>query len=194
MLKASFSDNYSDEREVRLDKITRALMCIDYVHHELHGGSLYSMASVDADLDTDDTLILAFKTPNDGKQLHVLVEASNTSSSLLEILEGSTITAGTGTDKNPINHNRNSSNVSTCISTKDATAGKITENPTISSDGTQLYVEFIGVGRERGSGSTDRQHEYILKENTVYAFRLTGKADNGTASLNVTWYEHTPKT
>jgi hypothetical protein len=48
---------------VRIDRSTRSLQTIDYAHHELHGGSLFS-ASGAADVAGAGTLILTFKTPD----------------------------------------------------------------------------------------------------------------------------------
>jgi len=37
------------------------------------------------------------------------------------------------------------------------------------------------------------QSELVLARNTIYSFRITGSADNGNASIRLSWYEHTPK-
>jgi len=46
------------------------------------------------------------------------------------------------------------------------------------------------VGRERGASGTEDRDERILKQNTTYAFRITGLANDGVASVVLSWYEH----
>jgi len=176
----------------KTDDMTSVLMSIDYPHHEIHGGSMYSISIYDADLDTDDELTIAFTTDDSLKWMHAIPLVSNSSASLFEILESPTITVDSGSQQVAVNNNRNSSNTSLISSIETTpTIGSATINPTITADGTVIYSEIIGFGRGGGASSTRGVGEKILKQNTTYAYRLTGLADNGAASLAVVWYEHT---
>jgi hypothetical protein len=166
---------------------------IDYPHHEIHSGSAWAIGVNDADLDTADELTIAFTTPDTTKWLHVVAIAANSANSTFEILEAPTITNGTGSDLVPYNLNRNSATTSGILSIKAIpVANQATLTPTITNDGTAIWTESLGGNKNQGSsaGAATRD-ERILKQNTTYAFRLTGVADNGVASIGLHWYEHT---
>jgi len=70
---------------------------------------------------------------------------------------------------------------------------EVSTNPTITGDGEVISAEYIGVGKDKGTSEARALAEIILKQNTVYAFRITGAADNGNATIKLAWYEHTNK-
>lgn len=177
---------------IKFDDLTSALNVIDYAHHEVHSGSSYTVNINDNDLDNGDKLIIAFKTPNTLKHFHMVAIMKNTSSSLAEILEAPTITNGSGVEISCINRNRNSANTSGSLSIEASPiANKVSTNPTITGDGTVISAEYIGLGKDKGTSETRDTGEIILKQNTIYAFRITGEADNGNATIKLVWYEHT---
>jgi len=188
-------DHVIGGNRILVDASTHALLVIGYEHHEIHDGRGYVIGTYDADLDTDDELIIAFKTPDTLRYLHVLVDVENTVAGLFEILEGATITNGTGSDLQSFNANRNSSNVSGILNIEASpTAGKASKNPTITDDGTAIWQEILGATKQQGAlSSGGGRHEFVLAPNTIYAFRLTGNADNGIASIDLSWYEHIDK-
>jgi len=178
----------------RLDASTLSMQTIEYEHHEIHSGSAYIASATDADLDTADELAIAFTTPNTLKWLHLVAYASNTSSGTWEVLEGPTITLDSGADLPVFNHNRNSAKTSAVLTIETVPeVGEMTLNPTITNDGTVLMTELIGAGREKVGGESRSDNEWVLKQNTTYAFRITGNANDGRASIKLTWYEHTDK-
>lgn len=176
-----------------IDSSTNAIETIDYAHHEIHAGSAFVLSATDLDLDTAQVLSIAFTTPNTAKYFHVVASGSNTSNSEWEILEGPTITVDTGSDLVIYNRNRNSLAASGALNIKTVPAAGATLTPTITVDGTILEAETIGAGKNQSTGVTRSDAEWILKPNTTYAFRITGLADNGTASVRLFWYEHTDK-
>ena len=92
------------------------------------------------------------------------------------------------------NAERNSSNTSDALNIEAVpTAGKATLNPTVTADGVVLKQRALGGGSGPfGTGGESRAtQEIVLKQNTIYAFRLTGLADNGAANIDLSWYEHT---
>ena len=177
-----------------IDASTSALETIDYAHHEVHSGSSYAAFTSNSDLDATDELIIAFKTPNTTKWFHMVAGFKNTSESLAEILEAPTITNGTGTESACINHNRNSIKTSGSLSIEASpTSGEYSVDPTITADGTVIMADTIGTGKNKGLSESRGVSEYVLKQNTIYAFRITGVADNGNAAIILNWYEHTNK-
>lgn len=174
-----------------VDLSTQALVNMPYDHHEVHDGDSYDAYVYDADLDGAEIISISFTTPNTTSYLHMVSSAQNSSTSLFEIGEGATVTAGSGTDRACYNRRRTSSNTSGIKSLAETPAvSKYTYNGTITNMGTTLYQAVVGTGRFGGGTATRGTAELILKPNTVYSFRLTGIADNGVASIDLTWYEH----
>jgi len=177
------------------DPTAKALRTITYPHSEIHSGSSYVVFNYDADFDKSSTLNMCFKTPDTSKWKHLVAVLSCTVPSVATILEAPTVTSGSGTPKIIYNKNRNSSNISGALDIEDTpTAGKVSTNCTITDDGTLLLGEALGVGKGTLAIAISRDiSEFVLRQNTVYAFRITGTGvlDNGIASIVLTWYEHT---
>jgi hypothetical protein len=91
------------------------------------------------------------------------------------------------------NQNRNSALVTIVKSIATVPISGATLTSTVTADGTVLVSDIIGVGRNAGYGESTHLAEIILKAATTYVFRLTGLADNGVASINLSWYEHISK-
>lgn len=185
-------------KPIRIDGSTHSIQTIDYGHHEIHAGSAYSAFEVDSDFDASDEINICFVTPNTTKYLHMLVSAVCSSYAELKLCEKTTITASTGTNKLARNRNRNQSDESVIVSTFDGSAYSYTSNATITNEGTILHSEMLGGGSKQGGAASGGRNvnEFILKANTTYAFKLIGigvSANNGVASLEVTWYEHIDK-
>jgi len=90
------------------DRSTGASTMVEYEHHEVHSGSAYETTTYNTDLDSGDKLIMAFKTPDTTKEIHMVAAMRNSSESIAYILEAPTITDGTGTEQVVYNKNRNS--------------------------------------------------------------------------------------
>ena len=185
---------------ISIDAATRALETIDYAHHEIHSGSSFSVHNYDVDFDKSDELNVCFTTPNTTKWCHVVPLVSCTTKAVFELLEGPTISAGSGTTLVPTNRNFNYQGVKTsAVSNLEGTpaANSVQVNATISADGTQKHAEAFGAKKGKAqSGGVRDMDEYILKQNTTYAFRLKGTGtgdDNAMGSMEITWYEHTDK-
>ncbi len=177
----------------RLDKSTWSIQCISYEHHEIHSGSMYSVSVVDVDLDGGDTMSLTFKVPDTTKEIHIVVHASNSSKSIFKILEGPTVDTTTGTELTIYNRNGQSSNESILMHPNLLDTSIIVQNIGITDSGTVLDPIIIGTGKNKGSGETRGSLERICTQNTIYTFIIIGISDNGGASLEIVWYEHTPK-
>jgi len=172
--------NYSDD--FRTQVILKA-------HHEIHEGEFYSICAVDSDFGVGENLIIAFQTPDTTDWIHLFFTVDNTAEATFEILEDPTITVDTGTDVIAYNHNRNSANTSGILTIESTPeAGKATLNPTITNDGTILCRELLGAGKVRG-GVSRSDNEWVLKQNFIYAVRLSGEIKDGRATLILAWYE-----
>ena len=168
------------------DDVTGVQAIISYEHHEVHEGKSFFVSAYDADLDTSDTLALAFLTPALTK-IHVLALIDNTSASLFEIIEGATNVNGSNI---PVyNRDRNSATTSEIMSAKATPTPNVVTTGSTFTGGTTIHSQVIGGGKEKIGGQTRGSAEIILKVNTIYAFRLTGLADNGSANVGISWYQ-----
>jgi hypothetical protein len=188
--------NGTNNHNLRMDASTRSLQTIDYAHHEIHGGSCFAAHVYDADFDGAEIISVSFTTPDTTKWLHVVALVGSSTAATFEIGEGSTVTAGSGSAYTVINRNRNSDTTSVVsdLAASPAT-NTVTLNGTISNIGTVIHGEALGGGKNQAGGGGIRDtEEYILKQDTTYSFRLTnGSTDNGVASMQLSWYEHTHK-
>lgn len=184
----------------RLDPATFSLETITHPHTAIHQGDAFNVHIVEADFDKISEIGLLFKTPDTKKWCHVIPLVGCGAASVFDVLEAPTLDTGNYPTSFliPENRNRNSDKISTVLSiqatpvaNKVSLKGKADTTP-ITDDGLVLHTEIIGVGK-RGEGIGNRDtDEYVLKQNTIYYFRLKGTpfgADDTVATLELTWYE-----
>lgn len=175
--------------EIRIDASTNSIQIIDYAHHEIHSGSAYFIDS-STDLAINGVLDLQFTTPDTAKWTHLVFNLDTESETEWYIYEGATISTA-GTTVTPINNNRNSSNTSgntVAIITNTSVSNANTDTDV--SGAMQLAHGVVGSGRT--PGRDQRNHEIILKQNTVYCFRAVATAA-GYVDFQMQWYEHTDR-
>jgi hypothetical protein len=167
---------------VRADGATRSLTTIDYEHHEIHAGSSYTTNRTN-DVGSEGTLIVAIRTPNTTKWLHLFYDVSVEGESLLRLCESPTI--ATGTALAIYNRDRNSTGTSQALASYGGT---------VTSVGTVIRTYHMGTGDKFGAGgaSTRGTNEFILKQNTTYML-LVNNLSGGSSytSTKLDWYEHT---
>jgi len=184
----------------RLDPATFSLETITHPHTEIHKGAAFSVHIIEADFDKVSEIGVLFKTPNTKNWGHIIPLIGCGAAAIFDILEAPTIDTGNypTTFYTPINRNRNSNIGSTVLSVRAVPVvnqvslkGKADVTP-ITADGLVLHTEIIGVGKKgEGIGLRDTD-EYILKQNTIYYFRLKGTAfgaDDTVAAVELTWYD-----
>ena len=191
--------------EILADASTHSLQVIEYEHHEIHSGSSfhvgYSVITANSD---DDVTAILFKTPNTTKWLHMVATFNAGAAAEAIILEAPTLAdAGDGSDKVALNRNRNSTKTSTIQSLEDTpTVGSVTTATEAEwtaigvSGGTELEHEYLvgGTGPKALGGVARGTQEWVLKQNTIYAFYLQNTGVNANAhSISLDWYEHTDK-
>ena len=156
-----------------------SICTIDFAHCEIHEGESFT-ASHKADVANGANLDLLIVTPNTDVEAHFTYELDVEAETEISLYEAVTATAGTAVAA--YNRDRNSANAATVV---------VTHTPTGITEGTTLIRSFhLGSGKSFGGGER-AVHEFILKKNTKYLFRLT----NATTSANymavkLDWYEH----
>lgn len=184
-VKISGSDGI-DQAEV--DSLSKLLGTITRAHKAIHDGISYAVIH-QATKASAETLIVSFKTPDTTARLHFFIKARASGEANFVFLEESVVTAGSGTEKATINRDRNSSNTSVIIDNADpATVGNITLDGTITDDGTIIFEEHFGSGKSV-IGQSRGDNEFILKQNTQYAIRLTSEANGNDVELILDYYE-----
>ncbi len=167
---------------VRVDGSTESWNIVDYAHHEIHGGSSYSITNA-TDIANNASVQLLVVTPDTTKFPHITFESECEAEMDYTIYEDCTV-AASGTELTPRNRNRNSGDNSTL---------SVYINPTHVTLGTELYSQRTGAGNKVG-GAVREQSEWILKRNTLYLFKVLNQSGQTRwASAKFDWYEHTDK-
>jgi len=163
------------------DRYGSAIGTLDYAHKEIHSGSSFTV-SYKADIAQSGVLDLLIVTPNTSKYAHMTYEIDCELETDMLLYEGVTATAGSAV----VAYNRDRNNLT-------AATVVVTSTPTAITEGTTVIRSFhIGSGKTTGGG--DRAaHEFILKKNTKYLFRLTNAISNAAnyMAVKLDWYEHT---
>lgn len=188
-------DPDDDTRRGEFDSIFPIPVGIDTFHHEIHEGEFFVSDAVDTSMALNDTLILAFKTPNTTKQFHLLIEIASKSSAHVDILEGSTWNSSSGSQNPVFNRKRDSSNTTDVL--EDTTGSfidtnNIILNPVNVAGGTEIHDFYTFIGINVGGIRADIA-EIILNPNTTYAFVLTADAGSNAGHIILNWYEHVPE-
>jgi hypothetical protein len=173
-------------KEFLTDLMTGVLMVIDYVHHEIHGGSHYYIQGY-LELNDTETFFMKLVTPDTAKWSHFVYKISSTGITTSTFDEDATGGMAGGTGVTPLNNNRNSTKTSGMVFTSGVTTatGYTTrlENDKWGADG---FKENIG-------GGSGREDELILKQNTTYLRSFTSGAAANIIQFKASWYEHTNK-
>lgn len=185
-----------------VDLITRALMTVDYAHHEIHAGSTFRVQHNDNAIPATGSggeLVIAFTVPDQAKQPHMIWDFVHEGDMTMKLLEGVTLTTN-GTDVACKNSNRNSSTTSVLQGngTGSLASGYVTvgENSadSIHSGGTVISLQRNYAARNT-AGEGSRRAEIILKPGLAYAFVLdNNETTTQGGQIRLEWYEHTPKT
>jgi len=184
-LKGRLNDN-PDYADLRVDPSTHTLQTIEYSHHELHNGRFYR-AGMNFTCANGDVCIFCLTTPDTTRWCHIEWVLTASADGTFAVLEDVTSYTG-GVAMTPINHNRNSTNTSGTVCKK----GKTNSNAITLTGGTTIMSATLSTGK----GSTVSRaagNEFILKQNSTYAFRYTNGTSANVIQLILEWYEHTDK-
>ena len=175
----------SQGRIAEWDNLHKAILIQTIVHTEIHEGNYFDWCYETTSLNSDDTKEFIFVTPNSVTKLaHFnipgLIEQTK-GSALLEIYED-VVTTNDGSAVTVRDHNINTANTPDSV---------VTEDPTITSDGTLKFSEPIGTGQNQG-GQLQARNERVFKSGaTKYLIRITSRAASNIVSGCPNWYEHT---
>ena len=170
-----------------VERVTESFAIIDTDHKYIHEGILFeTYFQVNLTAATGVSYI-SLTTPAD-KYIHYRPSyiVSSVDKLTVEFFEGSTVTAGTGSDLTNVNHNRNS-----------AVTSKVTAKSgvTVTADGTKLTSTYIpgstGTGGTRvGSAFGPAANEWVLKPSTTYTIKLSNTSSAANlVQINLFWYE-----
>jgi len=178
----------------RLDGSTYTMQTIDYAHHEIHGGSTYRLQTNSDTIGNGGEISISFYVPDQPKQPHMIWEFVHEGDMTMTVLEGTTLTLGTGTDVTCKNSNRNSANTSVLqgVATGALVSGSVTSGATYSGGSTISLKRNYAAKNTAGMGA--RRAEVVLATDTYYTFVLANnEAVNQGGQIRLEWYEHTPK-
>jgi len=180
----------------------KAIKTIDYSHHEIHSGSSFTCHySQTAPTNIGEMTIIAFFTSNTTKWIHLFASASSTAASTFAVYEDSALDVGEGSDLVVYNRNRNSATASTVLTVTDPkVAGKVTSFSVVQAATANLvttkpiYLRYLGAAAAGADTAGEQRdvNEFVLKQNTQYAFVVTNTTDDtNTHNIMLDWYEHT---
>jgi hypothetical protein len=191
-------------RYISVDSTTNALKCIDYPHNEVHGGSSFTCCYSQEVSDTGDRTIIAFRTPDTTKYLHITFTAAATAAADAIMREAPTITDNTGAPLAVRNRRRPGTPNTT-------TVWDTSQNPDVQGQATYFteltmgnvaggtvfgpYPLGAGAGPKTTGGTTRGSQEWILAPDTLYSFEVISLTnDDNIHEAEVDWYEHQDKT
>lgn len=189
----------ASDNALKVDSITRAITTIPYEHHEIHDENMFEVSVIDAAMADNASINICFKTQDSTKWVHVLPQFSTKVGGNLRIIENATWTASTGTMDVVYNKNRNATKTSTIEINASQLSffanNKVQTNiASVEIGGGSVIHEAYVFGSKQSGGGIRGTDEFILKQDTKYAFVF--KADGATngGEIILTWYEHTNNT
>lgn len=156
--------NGSSPVPIRADLSTRALVQIDYEHHEVHNNGSF-IATDAATVDDGNTRELLIETPDTVVWAHFTFVVTGSLDTTVEFFETSTKT--TGTAMSELNRNRNSGASTSVV---------VTHTPGGAGDGNLIFQSKFGGDTGPASsgglrGESRPEGEIVLKQNEVYLIK-----------------------
>ena len=192
----------SDGDIITIDPATSNLVILDQDHFQIHEGNSFSTWYEQQVSDTGDETIIAFKTADTTKWLQIIMTVAASSSADAHIIEAPAIVDNTGAPLTVFNRDRNSATTSNIIDTSqnpDVTGQamfftEVTQgNVTGGTDIAHVHMQG-GAGPKAVGGDSRGTEEWVLKQNTLYAFIIESLDMNDNVHLlELDWYEFTNK-
>jgi len=177
-----------------IDQITNVLEIIDYAHHEIHSGSTYRAQAFNNSIEEGATVCIGFYVPAGIKLPHMTWDYNHEGNMTMTVLEGPTITVGTGTDRLCRNSRRDAGDVSFLqgTGTGSLVSNYVTVQPTYTG-GTAVSLKRSFAAKGVGASGGKRE-EVILAADTYYVFCLTNNETRSQGGqVRLEWYEHIDK-
>lgn len=183
------------ELRAKTDKMTGYQIGILSPHHKIHEKAAFATVIVNESMGADEELVAAFKTPVGLKQPHLTYEFMCLVDGHIDVIEGATWDAETGTLVPVLNRFRETVPTSSIIlenSGQEAftASNAIIQDPdNVAGAGTPAVHSF-GVKNFATSQGGSRD-EWILMPDTQYVIRLTAGSAANKGQIILKWYEHT---
>jgi len=153
----------------------------------------YKIHVANVTLANNETLNIAFKTPNTALRIRMRIIVSTRIMGYYDLIEGEAWTTNTGTQGVAYNKDRNSGNTSAILGdqTGTFTAGEVAINATgLDAGGTIIDQRSLGGSINGGNLYQPEDHdEWILKQNETYVIRYTSLANSNGATIILIWNE-----
>jgi len=165
-------DEFGNTHPMAGDNMFRgAPIVISHSHHEIHCGDSYVSTYI-KDVPIDGTLDILVVVPNelppypdqDQRLYHVEAILLAEAECELSIFEAPTVSAN-GTAMLVVNRNRNSEETSDL---------GVFHTPTVTSEGN--FLEAVHLGSKNQEGGGDKADEFVLRNDTLYLYRVTSFA------------------
>lgn len=154
---------------------------ISHQHANIHVGRSFVASDYDSNIASAVPKYWSLAAPA-VKEMHFRVALGTLKGAIVQFFEGPTITVQ-GTALAAFNRQRNLAATPTLV---------IKYDPTVTVDGTQIWVKRIGSSGGGGNdspGVLDTEHEIILKKSTDYVLKVTSDENGNDAGLTLSWYE-----
>lgn len=167
--------------QLQQDQTVPNLRVIETVHNRIHAGREFETTDVALGINTATPKRYLLVTPNTATRIHVTLLFESSPGITVEFFEDTTVTAN-GTGLSEINHNRNSANVAELA---------VFVDPTVTADGTQLFIFRSGSGTGSAviGGRVQREDEFVLKQNANYQIKISPISNNTNITTDISWYE-----
>lgn len=168
---------------------------LDIEHFGIHAGEHYHAAIADESMSNGNVLVLAFKTPNTSKYIHLLTIFGSKVGGHVEILEGGSWTRAQQSTVNIIQDERNSSNTSGLLekaAQTDFTATSKLQGSFVAlqslQNTTTIYEDWL-FSHGHIDGNRD-VNEIVLKKDEEYVVRYTSDGNSNAGFIRLEWYEY----
>ena len=188
LLTAAYNSS-GDHDKVRIDGATNSLQIVDYEHHEIHSGSHFFVVGYQ-DLTAGQVLDFTWLMPNTTEWIHWVWDLETEAELNWLVYEGATATNPLANAVTPLNGDRNSAHTSATTMKYEIQANLAAANADTAVGGATLIESGISGSGKKVPGLGARNHEIILKQNTLYCLRAIA-TQAGYINFSMQWYEHT---
>lgn len=185
----SHAIRYTDKVRLPIwDEHSGAAIFIEHGHHEIHEGDAFYIEG-SSQVTNGQIVEFIVKTPNTAEWAHMTFDYNSSAADFMFVAyEGVTVSTTGATAVTPMNHDRNSAEVSTLQVWKSTGTG--TTSATIAYGPFTLGTPSPSASA-RKPGDQANRNEKILKQNTWYVFRFTNGTTTQYINFKASWYEHT---
>ncbi|MHA1852583.1 MAG: hypothetical protein ACTSUF_03640 [Candidatus Heimdallarchaeaceae archaeon] len=158
---------------------------IEEEHHQIHEGKHFFISDYDSDVDIASPKYWYIAIPDTNVRVHGTFLLKSSKNGTIEVFINPTIT-NIGTELRSINNNPDSSVIA---------KGKCYKDPTVTNDGTRIYVEVMGTDGANPIGDvggiSERKRELIMTPDKNYIIKFTPENNDTRVSILIEWYELT---